>query len=459
MDLLETSLLVKKTQYAPPDPMYATVRSKNAAAAVMFKELYKTPSPLIDPETGEPMEATPPNDFETENVVADAAMYDALGLGLSRGEMYGVMLAMKRLGEDPEKKLATVRFFGKMLGTTADYYVFESTLKEPAPAPEGETAEGEVPPEASGQGANTYTYFVCQTLGGPFTKLPDVTPATIRCARLIKRYLTGDLAADVSAYPAFPGLEADYLRAMIGRIASATVVCPAGMFTLDEETGAVNKVEEYAPGAAEDMVELDRWAHRYPHVKPQGRCEFYAAPVPEPEEGEEPAEEVEPETSPALLSTLDADAESDAIDWGAAVTAKNEEGEEVQEGRPAWASCTSSTVPGVKFPVIGIKSLVWPGAFVAYDASTGAFSNCYVGYGFKNAPFVPAPPPEIQNEFGFTPEPEPVEEGEEAPEPAEGEEVPEIPKESSELPPLPEPEPEPEEGEGEEGAEGEEPAE
>ena len=119
-------------------------------------------------------------------------MYDALGLGLSRGEMYGVMLAMKRLGEDPEKKLATVRFFGKMLGTTADYYVFESTLKEPAPAPEGETAEGEVPPEASGQGANTYTYFVCQTLGGPFTKLPDVTPATIRCARLIKRYLTGD---------------------------------------------------------------------------------------------------------------------------------------------------------------------------------------------------------------------------------------------------------------------------
>lgn len=176
MDLLETSLLVKKTQYAPPDPMYATVRSKNAAAAVMFKELYKTPSPLIDPETGEPMEATPPNDFETENVVADAAMYDALGLGLSRGEMYGVMLAMKRLGEDPEKKLATVRFFGKMLGTTADYYVFESTLKEPAPAPEGETAEGEVPPEASGQGANTYTYFVCQTLGGPFTKLPDVTP-------------------------------------------------------------------------------------------------------------------------------------------------------------------------------------------------------------------------------------------------------------------------------------------
>ena len=67
-------------------------------------------------------------------------------------------------------------------------------------------------------------------------------------------------------------------------------------------------------------------------MKPQGRCEFYAAPIPEPEEGEEPAEEVEPETSPALLSTLDADAESDAIDWGAAVTAKNEEGEEVQEG-------------------------------------------------------------------------------------------------------------------------------
>jgi hypothetical protein len=41
------------------------------------------------------------------------------------------MLALKKLGEDPAKKLATVRFFGKMLGTGGDYFVFETTLSAP----------------------------------------------------------------------------------------------------------------------------------------------------------------------------------------------------------------------------------------------------------------------------------------------------------------------------------------
>jgi hypothetical protein len=66
-------------------------------------------------------------------------------------------------------------------------------------------------------------------------------------------------------------------------------------------------------------------------------------------------------------------------------------------GEPAWATCTSSSIPGVKFQVVAVKSLVWPGAFVVYSA--GAFSNCYVGYGFKNAPFVPAPPPAVMVEY------------------------------------------------------------
>ena len=69
--------------------------------------------------------------------------------------------------------------------------------------------------------------------------------------------------------------------------------------------------------------------------------------------------------SPALLSTLDLDSASTSVDWGSAVP-----------GDPAWAPCTSSSIPGVKYQVVGLKSLVWPGAFVVYSA--GAFSNCYV---------------------------------------------------------------------------------
>ncbi len=67
---------------------------------------------------------------------SDAQLFDALGVGLGLDEMYNVMLAVKRLGEDPSKGVATVRFMGKFLGITADYYVFETTLTEPPEEPE-----------------------------------------------------------------------------------------------------------------------------------------------------------------------------------------------------------------------------------------------------------------------------------------------------------------------------------
>ena len=56
---------------------------------------------------------------------------------------------------------------------------------------------GEVPSEKGG-GTNGYTYFVCNSLGGPLFKLPAVKPTQIKAARLIKKYLTGKLDAAVS---------------------------------------------------------------------------------------------------------------------------------------------------------------------------------------------------------------------------------------------------------------------
>lgn len=443
MDLLETAIMAKKTQYVPPEPPAVEVAPKNLAVAVSAKELFSTPRPTVNLETGEPEEPTPPNDYETENVLADAAMYEAVGLGLSKKEMYGVMLCMKKLGENPDFKVATARFFGKMLGTGGDYYVFETTLTEPGE--EIEVAEGKVPVEVSGTGANTYTYWTCSYLGGALTKLPDCTPDTVAASRLVKRYLTGTLNAPVSAYPPFPGTEAHYLRALVGRIASATVVCPVGYFAVSEEDGSLSKDEEFVPKEPAEMADLTAWAHRYPHIKEQGRCEFYQFPVPEPEEGEEPPEAPEPETGPELLQTLDLDAESTAVDWGAAVTtpAPAPEGDEppgepTVQPKPAWAPCASSNVPGVKYQVVGMKSLVWPGAFVAYAG--GKFSNCYVGYGFQNKKFTPAPPPAVEPEFDLGGQMLDEESGETAPAQM---------VMSVDLPPIPEPEPE-------EGAEGEE---
>ena len=78
--------------------------------------------------------------FECEDVWSDAQLFDALGVGLGLDEMYNIMLAVKRLGEDPSKGVATVRFMGKFLGISADYYVFETTVNEPPEEPE----EGEL---------------------------------------------------------------------------------------------------------------------------------------------------------------------------------------------------------------------------------------------------------------------------------------------------------------------------
>ncbi len=50
----------------------------------------------------------------------------------------------------------------------------------------------------------------------------------IKASRRIKKLLTGRLTSHVSTYPAFPGNEANYLRALIARIGAATVVAPSG---------------------------------------------------------------------------------------------------------------------------------------------------------------------------------------------------------------------------------------
>ncbi len=53
--------------------------------------------------------------YECENVLNDAALMEACGVGLSRTDMYGVMMVCKQLGEDPKLGVATVRFFGKVV--------------------------------------------------------------------------------------------------------------------------------------------------------------------------------------------------------------------------------------------------------------------------------------------------------------------------------------------------------
>ena len=196
-----------------------------------------------------------------------------------------------------------------------------------------------------GSGANGYVYFVCNYLGGPMTQLPSIKPAQIKAARTLKKFLTGDLNAPVSTFPVFPGNEAVFLRAQIARITATTVVCPNGLFQMGEDEVTLEKNEEFEPLPPSELVLKENWAHRYPHLKKQGRCELFVKEVDEDEEGEEePPEPTEEETEegPELLTTLDND------------TPVGNEGE-------AWTAITASSNEGVKFQVRHCFPFTWEG--------------------------------------------------------------------------------------------------
>ncbi|KXZ46194.1 hypothetical protein GPECTOR_46g263 [Gonium pectorale] len=391
LDLLEASLLVKKSTFdakesSPLVPIPVVPDATETAAAV---SLFGDPELPIHPQTGEPVAADPPNEYECENMGAAAMVLDCLGVGLGREVGLNVALAAKRIGEDPKLAVKSVRFFGKFLGLYADYYVFELAFKgkqdAAAPtqpeAPAASSSAVEVPVEPSGTGANKYTYLVCSALGGPLTRLPDVTPAQIKASRRIKKLLTGRLTSHVSTYPAFPGNEANYLRALIARIGSATVVAPADYFAQNDETNELEKAEDWEAPPGREMAQPSAWVHIRPHLKSQGRCEVFKRELPEDADEDEFYNEDELEEGPELLAALEEDAQ-------------------LPGEQPAWTPLYSSATEAVKRQAGGLRSLVWPGAVCG--GREGQWTCVYVGWGIKNAPFVPLPPPPVAAEFQWS---------------------------------------------------------
>ncbi|KAG2444989.1 hypothetical protein HYH02_008859 [Chlamydomonas schloesseri] len=399
LDLLETSLLVKKSTFDPKEssPLVPIPVAPDATQTQAAVSIFGDPELPINPVTGEPVPADPPNEFEAENMLGAAAVLDCLGVGLGREQGINIALAAKRIGEDPKLAVKSVRFFGKFLGLYSDYYVFEVAFKKPeaakeatpaAPAPEqaqGEAAAAsssapEVPAEEPGTGANKFTYLVCGILGGPLTRLPDVTPAQVKASRRIKKLLTGRLTSHVSTYPAFPGNEANYLRALIARIGAATVVAPSDLFSLNDETGELERAEDWEPPAGREMAAPSAWVHVRPHLKSQGRCEVHKRELPEDADEDEFYNEDELEEGPDLLAALEEDAQ-------------------LPGEQAAWTPVYSSASEAVKTQAGGLRSLVWPGAVCGGRGND--WTCVYVGWGVKNAPFVPLPPPPVAQEFAW----------------------------------------------------------
>lgn len=106
----------------------------------------------------------------------------------------------------------------------------------------------EIPTEDIGHGINRCLYYVCSSLNnGEWIELPLATPHQINVSRRIKKYLTGNLDAEISSYPAFPGTERNYLRSLIARISAGTHVAPKKFFKFsnDEEEKEDESEDEF----------------------------------------------------------------------------------------------------------------------------------------------------------------------------------------------------------------------
>ncbi|KAF7650852.1 hypothetical protein LDENG_00119360 [Lucifuga dentata] len=405
----------------------STLRELRQPAAA---ELLAEQQRLLFARTEEPEQEEELVESALPNVSELSWYLEQAGVGLGREEMQRIFLALKQLVES--QSLQRCRLWGKILGIESSYIVAEAEYREgeeeeeeeeeeqsPEERAEDEEKDAEfqeneenesiplpqssykpppvVPKEALGTGSNRCVYYVCKEPGLPWVKLPPVSPAHITAARQIRKLFTGRLEAPVVSYPPFPGTEANYLRAQIGRISAGTHVSPQGFYQTGEEEGdeedevaqdsyEVNPDFEGLP-AAEMAESLSTWVHHVQHILQQGRCTWVNLAVkPEEEsneegdteEQEEEPDEPEPEVGPPLLTLLSHDAE--------------------MFSSPPWSSRLSSTlIP--QHAVAVLRSNLWPGAY-AY-ACGKKFENIYVGWGLKYAGqgYSPPVPPLPQKEY------------------------------------------------------------
>jgi radial spoke head protein 4A len=402
------------------------------------------------------------------NVVEEAYYFEKGGVGLPSEKLYRIEIALKKLRND--KKLKRVRLFGQINGLDKNYIVAESNHAGPLndddykklginppeeEKPEPPPKKGQkpvkpvidihnLPPEPPGVGANKWTYWVCSNPGDEWIRLPDVTPKQITSARHISKYFTGDLKRKINSYPSFPGTEANYLRVQIARIAAATILAPAGLFSApeppgdDEEEDAAKKElpdfnasTEYEEIQVADLADQEKWVHLQPYIFGFGRATIYEPPKPETEDGEEPEEgevddggqskekEVEklapiksdasiplPGTrkAPKVKKEGDEDDEEEPAEEPADDDAGDDDGDKKQgmkqiKSYPAWVIRLHNTIHKAHTIAVA-RSLRWPGAYTFVTENGRRFSNIYVGYGVKflGSAFTPLLPPPVLDE-------------------------------------------------------------
>eukprot|EP00158_Paraphelidium_tribonemae_P005455 Partr_v1_DN27351_c1_g1_i2_m46283 putative Radial spoke len=323
---------------------------------------------------------------ESPDFLALASLFSQAGINISQEETYRLMQGLKRIEQIFECK--SVRLFGKVMGTTADYYVVESERTST------DSAETVGPVEMEqGVGCNKYVYFVSTNGLDGWRRLPDAQPIYIQLSRRIRKLLTGDLDRAIVSQPPFAGTEADYLRALIARIGAATVVSPGGYYRFDEDeaddAGAPLVLNtDFEWPNEETLSSLENWTHHIPYILPQGRT-VYVKPADvngkkqtadDDDQEQEEEEDTAVETGPPLLSPLSEDAS-------------------LKDRVPAWTIKHSFQHLQPKQSAIVLRNNLWPGAVTV--GFNDKFANIYIGWGVKDLQeqFIPEPIGTMQREY------------------------------------------------------------
>lgn len=310
--------------------------------------------------------------------VRQAEMLSWAGFGFGPLESYQIMCSLRNLNNaKAEDGLEKIRFWGKVLGSEADYWVAEAQRPEGGELPEGEDETTMEPPGAPG--ANQFAFYVTNDLAGSWQKLPEVRPREIVAARAIRRILTGNANAKVISHPHFEGNEAVLLRAQIARISADTVLCIKGFLKGEDEEEADNEDEEFAAKPPAELGTLDGWTHCRKHLLKSGKTAH-------PELGDDMEEADEAK----LKEEISLDPPKDEN--------RGLRGDELEWSIKQAGDCTEYTDPLQSNLVSSVRSLTWPGAVSV--ANGKQFINAYVGYAMpaREPQFYPPEPPDIQEE-------------------------------------------------------------
>eukprot|EP00403_Amphidinium_massartii_P013133 CAMPEP_0178410292 /NCGR_PEP_ID=MMETSP0689_2-20121128/20903_1 /TAXON_ID=160604 /ORGANISM="Amphidinium massartii, Strain CS-259" /LENGTH=437 /DNA_ID=CAMNT_0020031461 /DNA_START=68 /DNA_END=1381 /DNA_ORIENTATION=+ len=368
-----------------------------------IEAIRKLDKPPVD-EGGELVTVCGINDFMEEGDVLSWA-----GVGFGVQESYQVMCSLRMLASKVgEAGVSKLRFWGKVLGTHADYYIAEAQRDGG-----GEPEEGEEDMEPAGVGVNQFGFYATTDLCSDWSLLPDLKPREIIAARQTKKLLSGDLETPVVTHPSFPGKEKVLLRAMIAMISADTTLGMKGfLIRAEEDDPTISQNEEFQPLPPPELLKRSSWAHQLPHILKNGKTTH-----PEIPEEEEDNEEVNQQRK-KMMEEQEADPlrdqirtiEEDGLQWVIRQVGDN----------AVYVDPTNPAVPSKSRAVTLIRSLTWPGAVTV--SRSGVFQNFYVGYGISSdtPDFFYRAPPDVQEEPVDPGEPEEPQ-GEEAPKEEEGE--------------------------------------